>query len=97
LIITTEHRRAEIGYWLGQEYRGKAYMIEAARAVLRYAFKSLELETVTAHHLRPNTSSGKVMQKLGMKYEGCRRKFYFHRGEYVDIIMYSILKEEFTA
>jgi RimJ/RimL family protein N-acetyltransferase len=97
LILTPEHRRAEIGYWLGREYRGQDYMIEAAQAVLRYAFKSLGLETVTAHHLRPNTASGKVMQKLGMKYEGCRRKFYFHRGEYVDIVMYSILKEELTA
>jgi len=95
LIITPEHRRAEIGYWLGAEYREQDYMTEAARAALGYAFKKLELEAVTAHHLRPNTASGMVMQKLGMKYEGCRRKFYFHRGEFVDIIMYSILRDEF--
>ncbi|MEN8613981.1 GNAT family N-acetyltransferase [Dehalogenimonas sp. THU2] len=97
LILTPEHLRAEIGYWLGREYRGKDVMTEAARAVLEYAFNKLDIESVTAHHLRPNTASGKVMQKLGMKYEGCRRKFYFHRGEYIDVIMYGITKEEFTA
>jgi ribosomal-protein-alanine N-acetyltransferase len=95
LILTPEHRRAEIGYWLGGDFRGQGYMTEAARAMVAHGFNVLGLESVTAHHLQPNTASGRVMQKLGMKCEGCRRKFYFHRGQYSDIILYSILRDEF--
>ena len=97
LILTKEHHRGEVGYWLNPECWGQAYMTEAAKAVLNYGFNRLNLESIIAHHLRPNGVSGRVMQKLGMKYEGCRRKFYFHRGEYVDVMLYSILKEEFAC
>ena len=94
LILTLEHKRAEIGYWLRRDEWGKDYMTEAAKAMVGYGFEKLGLEVVTAHHLRPNTASGKVMQKLGMEYEGCRRKFYYHRDQYFDIILYSILRDD---
>jgi RimJ/RimL family protein N-acetyltransferase len=95
LILTPEHKRAEIGYWLRRDEWGKDYMTEAAKAMVGYGFNKLGLDVVTCHHLQPNTGSGRVMQKLGMKYEGCRRKFYFHRGQHFDIVLYSILKDEF--
>jgi [ribosomal protein S5]-alanine N-acetyltransferase len=95
LTIAAEHNRAELGYWLRQDEWGKGYMTEAARAMIGYGFNNLSLEVVTCHHLQPNTGSGRVMQKVGMKYEGHRRKFYHHRGQYFDIILYSILKDEF--
>ncbi|TFG44930.1 MAG: N-acetyltransferase [Dehalococcoidia bacterium] len=97
LILTPEHRRAELGYWIGREYWGHHYATETGRAVLNYAFKTLGLESVIAHHLSPNSASGRVMQKLGMKYEGCRRKYFYHRGEFFDAAMYGILKDEFTS
>ena len=95
LVMTPEHKRAELGYWLGKEFRNQGYMTEAAEAAVGHGFTKLGLEAVTCHHLQPNVSSGRVMQKIGMKHEGCRRKFYFHRSEFFDIVLYSILKEEF--
>lgn len=95
LALTPEHKRAEVGYWIGRQYWGRHYATEAGRAVIKYAFKTLGLESVIAHHLAPNTASGRVMQKLGMTYEGCRRRYFLHRGEFFDAAMYGILKEEF--
>jgi [ribosomal protein S5]-alanine N-acetyltransferase len=97
LVMTPEHRRAELGYWLGKEFRCHGFMTEAAKAMIDYCFSELQLEAVTCHHIKPNIASGRVMQKAGMKYEGCRRKFYFHRGNFYDILLYSVLKEEFQA
>lgn len=97
LIITPEHRRAELGYWIGREFWGNNYATEAAQTILDYAFTKLGLESVSANHLSPNTVSGRVMRKVGMKYEGCRRNYYFHRGEFYDAEMYSIIREEYIS
>lgn len=95
LILTPEHRRAELGYWIGRDFWGRGLATEAGRAILKYAFEELRLEAVFANHLAPNTASGKVMLKLGMNYQGTRPRYYLHRGQFYDAAMYGIVREEF--
>src|SRR5690606_33270951 len=38
-----EHRKAEVGYWLGKEFHGRGYAGEVLMAVLRYGFETLDL------------------------------------------------------
>jgi [ribosomal protein S5]-alanine N-acetyltransferase len=95
-IISKEHERAEIGYWLGKAYWHKGYCNEVARAVVKYGFEVLELNRIYATHMTRNPRSGKVMQKIGMQHEGHMRQYLKKWGKFEDVEMYSILRSEFN-
>ena len=48
-------------------------------------------------HFRRNPASGRVLQKIGMRYEGTLRQHLKKWDEYVDLECYGILRSEFTA
>ncbi|UCE04405.1 MAG: GNAT family N-acetyltransferase [bacterium] len=95
--IREEHERAEIGYWIGKPYWNQDYCTEAVKAVLQYSFDVLKLNRVYARHFKRNPASGRVMQKVGMKYEGCLRQHFKKWGNFEDSEMYGILREEFCG
>ncbi len=43
LDLTPEHRRAELGYWIGLPFWGRGYATEAATAVVAFGFDTLGL------------------------------------------------------
>ena len=87
---------AELGYWVGVPFWNRGYASEAARAMLRYGFGGCSLHRVFAGHFTRNPASGKVMQKIGMKYEGTLRQHACKWEEYLDVACYGILRDEFT-
>jgi ribosomal-protein-alanine N-acetyltransferase len=96
LSIEPTDRHAELGYWIGRPFWNQGYCTEAARAVLAFAFESLNLRRIYAHYMARNPASGRVMEKLGMQREGCLRQHRFKWGEYEDLILCGILKHEFS-
>ncbi len=94
LGINQEHNHAELGYWIGKPFWGNGYCTEAAKEVLRYGFEKLGLHRICASHFVHNPTSGRVMQKIGMTYEGCRRQHTLKWGEYIDFMDYGILKSD---
>jgi len=92
-----EHKRAELGYWIGVPYWGQGFATEAAREVVKYGFEKAQLNRIFAAHFKHNPASGKVLQKIGMKYEGCMRQNILKWGDFVDVEVYSILRQEFDA
>ncbi|HTS51417.1 MAG TPA: GNAT family N-acetyltransferase [Bryobacteraceae bacterium] len=60
----------ELGFHLHRAYWGRGLAEEAARAVIRFAFESLGLETLFAGHHPENAASRRVLGKLGFKYAG---------------------------
>ena len=95
--ISREHETAEVGYWIGKPYWNQGYCTEATAAVLKYAFEDLKLNRVHARHFKNNPASGRVVQKVGMKYEGCLRQHFKKWGNYQDAETYGILREEFLG
>lgn len=91
------HRHAHLGYWVGVPYWNQGYCTEAARAVLCFGFTELNLHRIYALCFRSNPASGRILQKLGMRFEGCQREHYFHLGQFVDVDMYSMLNREYEA
>lgn len=89
------HNSAEIGYVLNPDYRGQGLMPEAARAVLDFGFHTLELHRIEARFMTENEPSRRVMEKLGMQFEGVKRKAMLIKGSYRDIGNCAILAEEF--
>jgi ribosomal-protein-alanine N-acetyltransferase len=91
-ILNKAHHRAEIGYWIGEEYWNKGYCSEAARAAINFAFKELGLTKVIGRHVAENTASGKVMINAGMKQEGYFAKDFFKDGQFLDMILYGVIQ-----
>lgn len=86
----------ELGYCLSDKYWNKGYMTEAIKEVIRFLFEECEAETIWAEYLENNPASGRVMQKVGMKYEGTLRKRIIDKDNIRnDLHVYSILKEEY--
>jgi ribosomal-protein-alanine N-acetyltransferase len=95
--IAPEHNMAELGYWVGVPFWGKGYCTEAARALVDFGFSDLALNRIHAHHFGNNPASGRVLQKVGMKFEGCSRHAFMKWGEYLDIHRYGILRSDWDA
>ena len=96
LTIHPEHDGAEMGYWVGKPYWNQGYASEAAAAVLQYAFAQRGLHRVYAHHFLRNRASGRILEKIGMKYEGRLQGHIKKWGEYVDLELYGMLKEDWA-
>ena len=94
LVVQPEHSRAALGYWIGVPYWGQGYATEAGREVVRYAFDELGLNRVYAFHFTRNPASGRVLQKIGMVYEGVRRAHTLKGSEYLDDEAYGILRDD---
>ena len=97
LMEVSKAHQAELGYWIGKPYWSQGFCTEAASAVLRYAFTELGLIRVHSRHMGRNPASGRVMQKLSMKHEGCRRQHEKKWDKFEDVELYGILKHEWEA
>ncbi len=95
LELEQEHQRGELGYWIGKPYWNLGYATEAAKAVVAYSFQVLKLNRIYAFHFTRNPASGRVLEKIGMRYEGCRRQHTKKWGTFEDSIGYGILKVDF--
>jgi RimJ/RimL family protein N-acetyltransferase len=89
--------RAEIGYWLGREFRGRGLMTEAARAVLETGFGRLALHKVTSHAFVENTSSLRVLEKLGFTVVGRKREDVKKGDVWHDQLALELLAHELPA
>ena len=95
--IDCPHNVGEIGYVLNPEYRGRGLVPEAADRVLRFGFSVLGLHRIEARFIEGNQASCRVMEKLGMRYEGIRREAMLIKGMYRNIGTYAILAQEFRT
>ena len=91
LKLNPTHRRGELGYWVGLPYWNRGYATEASAALLGLGFDVLGLNRIQAQHITRNPASGRVMQKVGMEFEGIRRQHFLARGEFEDVAVYAIL------
>ena len=97
-VIDDTHKLGCIGWSLSAAHRGRGIATEAARAVLGFQFEHLGVHRVHARTGRANSSSWRVMERLGM-----RREAHFHEshtnlaGHWDDEYVYAILKPEWEA
>lgn len=81
----------EIGYIINKKYWGQGLVPEAMTVIINYLFNELNVHKIEAKHLGGNPNSGKVMQKLGMSYEGRRIDSNYVKGKYHDSVEYGII------
>jgi len=93
-MLNSYMKMLELGYGLVPSERGKGYCTEAAQLMVDYLFLSKDITRIIATTHPKNVASQKVLEKVGFKREGTLRKSYFLRGEWTDMFIYSILREE---
>ena len=66
--MTDRDDECELGYWLGQPFWGRGYMLEAASALIRHGFEDLGMTTIWCAYYDGNLKSKRVQEKLGFVY-----------------------------
>lgn len=90
--------QAELGYRLGIDYWGHGYAAEAAEALVGFGFATLGLHRIYALCHPDNIGSRRVMEKVGMRYEGHLREDWRYRdGTWRDSLLYAILEQDWLA
>ena len=95
LILAPERfKKGEISYSLHPDYWGKGLATAAVKALLEYAFNSLDLHRVEAGVAVENAKSIRVLEKAGMQREGRHRKILPLKTGWSDNYSYAILKAD---
>jgi ribosomal-protein-alanine N-acetyltransferase len=90
--------RIEISYDLAHQYWNRGIMTKAIRAVTKYAFKEFyygRINRIEAFVSTANLPSKNLLMKCGFVLEGILRQHRYHRGAYVDVYSFSLLKSDF--
>jgi RimJ/RimL family protein N-acetyltransferase len=74
----------EVGYAFGKAAWGRGFATEVASAAVRWGFEELGLDRIVAVASSENAGSRRVMDKLGMRYEGMR-PVYGHDSVYYSL------------
>ncbi len=89
-----DFRSASMGYCFDEATWGHGYATEAARALLQWAFDTLDLNRVQAETDTRNLASARVLEKIGFKREGTLREDCIVNGEMSDSWVYGLLRRE---
>lgn len=81
-----------IGTFIHEEHRGQGIGVEAKQLMLCYLFENYPLATVIADTTETHRSARRGLELCGMTYIGARRKAHCFHGNYVDIVLYQILR-----
>ena len=92
-----EFRSAALGYCLDESAWGHGYGTEGARALVGWAFDTLDLNRVQAEVDTRNPASYRVMEKLGFVREGLLREDCIVDGEVSDTYVYGLLRRDWSA
>ncbi len=92
-----DYRSASLGYCLDDSAWGHGYATEAGRALLQWAFDTLDLNRVQAETDTRNAASARVLEKLGFVREGTLREDCIVNGEVSDSWVYGLLRREWRA
>lgn len=82
---------ATIGYWMGEDHAGRGHMAEALKALVPFAFRTLNLHRLEAACLPNNARSIRLLEKLGFQREGLARGLVCINGQWRDHVVFALL------
>ena len=94
ILRNLDARQGEVGWIFHPDYQGHGYATEAAVALLDLAFGQGDMHRVMARCDARNTSSAKLMERLGMRREAHFREHALFKGEWDEEFVYAILEDE---
>ncbi len=83
----------QMDYVLEKKYWNQGLMTEAAKGIKDWAFGNFpEIVRLQCYCLPENIGSRRVMEKLGMEYEGLKRKSFIIRDQAVDLVHFALVR-----
>lgn len=73
--------------------QGRGIGTFAVKAMVNHAFNNLNLQRVELTVLEDNERAKHLYEKCGFVYEGRKRKAKYKKGKFVDMLMYSVLRD----
>ena len=93
--ITIDQRKSTktsvLGYWLGEEYWGRGYAIEACNSLISYFFKNHSVNKLYASHMVKNQKSKKILLNLGFQIVNVGKVFSLSTNREVDDVNYELI------
>ena len=83
-----------MGYWIGHPYARHGHMTEALRAMVHYAFSTMDLSRIESACLPENVASRGVLEKCGYKYEGVAQAYIQINGRWRTHVLYAALRAD---
>ena len=75
--------------------RGKGIAFAARLYVYRYLFEEWGMNRIAGHILAENLASRRFSERFGTTQEGVLRQAVFKNGRFQDLVIYSMLRDEF--
>jgi ribosomal-protein-alanine N-acetyltransferase len=88
---------ATIGYWVSERFAGKGITPISVALATDYCFYRLGLHRMEICIRPENTPSLRVVEKLGFRYEGLRRRYIHINGDWRDHFCFGLVSEELTG
>ncbi|HUG49286.1 MAG TPA: GNAT family protein [Candidatus Limnocylindria bacterium] len=89
---------AGVGISIGEKSLwGKGFGTDALQALLDFGFGELRLERIWLDVYDYNVRGRRSYEKCGFVPEGTKRRGVYRRGEYSDVLLMSILRDEWAA
>lgn len=85
---------ATIGYWVSERFAGKGVTPTAVALATDYCFFQLGLHRMEICIRPENAASLRVVEKLGFRYEGLRRRYIHINGDWCDHFCFALVVEE---
>jgi ribosomal-protein-serine acetyltransferase len=92
--LDKDNQRTEIGYWLSKQNQGKGIITQSCKAIINKAFRNLSMNRIQIKCGVGNTRSSKIPKNLGFTFEGIEREGEKHRHTFIDLEVYSLLKND---
>ena len=90
------NKKTELGYWITSQFEGKGLVTKSCRALIDLSFDRFGLNRVQLKVAVGNAKSSLVAERLNFKMEGIERAGEKHHHKYFDLIVFSILKEDWN-
>ncbi|EZP26820.1 Ribosomal-protein-alanine N-acetyltransferase [Microbacterium oleivorans] len=85
---------ATIGYWVSERFAGRGITPTSVALATDVCFEDLRLHRMEICIRPENTKSLRVVEKLGFRYEGLRRRYIHIDGEWRDHYAFALVREE---
>nr|MDQ3575536.1 GNAT family N-acetyltransferase [Actinomycetota bacterium] len=89
-------QNAYVGYWIDRAVAGHGYTPEAVVVTFRFGFEEAGLHRLQVAVVPRNTSSHRVVEKLGLRDEGTAVRYLEINGRWEDHVRYAITAEEWA-
>ena len=85
---------ATIGYWVSERFAGRNITPTAVALATDICFRELRIHRMEICIRPENVASLRVVQKLGFRYEGLRRRYIHIDGEWRDHYAFALVRED---